>query len=207
MALHFLMPLIYALMALSSISCGLLNSATVNLKYTTGNAHINDVHYENKEKLKDISFAVKKIQHPRHYRIWDANFRINPSLHVDRTTFITDQTFTNSQGEQEVYPPIYMTRLMGFANLKMNFHTPIGQFFLAGGFGGSVYKMTDNAGLNTTKTREVRKLDFAYVAFFSRRIFILIGPRYIHETYQQYIFAIRLGVFWDRINSNQYHYF
>ncbi|HAZ14990.1 MAG: hypothetical protein A2X86_17725 [Bdellovibrionales bacterium GWA2_49_15] len=200
MALRPFASLIFALLALSSISCSLLNSGTATVKYTEADATFNGVRYENAEKLKDVSFTVKTIQHPSRYRLWNLNFRINPSIHLDRTTFITDETFTNQQGEQEVYPTLYMTRLMGFANFKANMHTPIGGFVLAAGFGGSVYRLTDNAGLDTMKTREVRKLDFAYVAFLSRRFFIHIGPRYIREAYEQYIFAIRLGIFWDRLN-------
>ncbi|MBI2521084.1 MAG: hypothetical protein HYV97_11720 [Bdellovibrio sp.] len=199
MALHPLTVLTYALLILLNVACSLMNSGTANLKYTDTEAKFNGVRYENEEKLKDVSFSVKSIQHPRRYRLWDINFRISPSVHLDNTTFVTNETFTNSEGEQEVYPKLHMTRFMGFGNFKINIHSPVGGFVLAAGFGGSIYKLTDNAGLDTTKTREVRKLDFAYVAFLSRRIFVYIGPRYILDAYEQYIFAVRLGVYWDRI--------
>jgi len=180
-------------------SCSQLNSGTGTVKYTTADAKFNNVRYVNKEKMKNVSFSIKSIQHPDRYHSWAINFRITPSIHLDNNTFITQEKFTNSQGEQEAYPTIYMTRLMGFGNLKIQIHTPLGGLLAAAGFGGSVYRMKDSAGQDTTRTREVRKVDVAYIAFLSRRIFLYIGPRYIRDSYEQYIFAIRVGVFWDKI--------
>ena len=45
----------------------------------------------------------------------------------------------------------------------------------------------------------IRRIDFAYVAFFSKRFFFLMGPRYYREQYETFVFAMRLGYFWGDI--------
>lgn|GEM_PF-1608356 len=180
-------------------SCSLMNSGTANLKYTSDKAKFNDVNYANRERLKDVSFSIKNVQNPHSLPKWNFNIRITPSIHYDRNSYGTLQTYQNEYGEIVTMPDIHISRLMAFSNLQFNTHTPFGSFVLAGGFGGSLYHLTDGAGLDTWRTREVRKADFVYVAFLSRRWFIHIGPRYIKDDNEQYVFAIRIGYFWGKI--------
>lgn len=87
------------------------------------------------------------------------------------------------------------------ANAKIYFHTPVGAFAFTAGFGGTVYKMDDGGALNTIKTREIRRLDFTWTAFMSRRFYVLVGPRYYKAGYESYVFAFRLGYFWGQIKK------
>jgi hypothetical protein len=173
----------------------LLNSGTVNIKYRVSEATFDGVTYEEKERLTDPSFSIRNVQHPKSHGRWNFNVRITPSIHYDDTTYGT----LAKKPTGEAYPDINLKRFIGFANLKSTFHTPVGAFALSAGFGGTVYKLDDGQGLETIKTREIRRLDLAYYAFFSRKFFLLMGPRYYKAGHETYIFAFRLGYFWGRI--------
>jgi hypothetical protein len=185
-------------------SCGffsLFNSGSANVKYNVSRANLNGQLYEEKERVGDVSFSIRNIQHPRVYPKWNINVRLTPSIHYDRLSYQTGATFTNDAGVEEVYPDIRLKRGMVLADLKLTTHTPIGQFVLTGAFGGSIYTMEDGYGLDTTKTREMRKIDLAYITFLSKRVFFLIGPRYYKDENESYIFAMRIGYFWGPIKK------
>jgi len=183
-------------------SCSVFNSGTAHLKYTVMDATFDDIEYENSEKLSDVSASIRRVQHPKAYGKWNINVNIAPSIHFDKNRFTTDETFINEQGIVEKHPDIMLKRLSSFANLKLTTHTPIGAFVLTGGFGGTFYDLSDGRGLDTLKTREIRKLDLAYVGFFSDRFFVLVGPRYYKEAFEQFIFAFRIGFFWGDFKKN-----
>lgn len=189
----------FLIFCLSFCSCSLLNSASVNIKYRVARAEIDGVTYENKERISDVSLSIRNIQHPRSHGRWNMNLRLTPSLHYDKTTFGTLATCENSDGDMEPCPDLRLKRLSALGNLKLTTHTPIGAFVLAAGFGGAVKKMTNLWGMDHTTTSEIRKIDFAWVAFISKRFYILMGPRYYKEQFEQYTFAIRLGYMWGRI--------
>jgi hypothetical protein len=88
--------------------------------------------------------------------------------------------------------------LAGFGNLKLILHTPIGAFAATGGFGGALSKFDKMNGSDYKRT-EIRKVDFVYYRFLTKRIFLLMGPRYYKEQYEQVTFAFRLGYFWGKI--------
>ncbi|MDD0853423.1 hypothetical protein HBN50_09955 [Halobacteriovorax sp. GB3] len=165
------------------------------MKYTVSRAEIDDVLYENKARLSDVSISVRNIQHPKQHGRWGMNLKLSPSIHLDRHTFST--LSTREDGTR--YPDIKLRRLSVLGNLKLSTHTPIGAFVLTGGFGGAAKKMTSPGVLDTIRTTEVRKIDFAWIGFLSRRFYVLIGPRYYREQFEQYTFAFRLGYFWGRI--------
>lgn len=194
--LHFLICLIFALL---SGACSLINSGNVNIKYTTSNVKFQGIKYENKNNIKDVSISLKNVQHPQRWGKWNFNMRILPSIHYDSTDFTTAQTYADAEGNQVSYPEIQYKRLMTFANLGFNFHTPIGGFILSGGYGIAAYHKTDNAGLDTYRTRDIRKADLAYIGFLSKRIFVYVGPRYLKESYEEFIFAFRLGWYWGKV--------
>lgn len=178
----------------------LLNSGTVSVKYRVSEATLDEVDYEAKERLTNPSFSIRNIQHPKAHGKWSANFKITPSLHYDDTDYQTGKTALNTEtGITETLPNINIKRGIAIANAKLTTHTPIGAFALSAGFGGTVYKMTDGKGLDTIKTREVRRIDLVWSAFLSRRVFVLTGPRYYHAGYESYIFAFRIGYFWGKI--------
>ena len=178
----------------------LLNSGTANVKYTVSEATLNDgVKYEEVERISDPSFSIRNVQHPKTYGKWNVNLKVTPSLHYDDTTYQTGHTrFNKNKGREEELPNINIKRFMTLANLKLTGHTPIGAFALSGGFGGSVYKMDDGQGLNTIKTREMRKIDLAWYAFMSKHFFLLMGPRYYKAGYESYVFAFRIGYYWGK---------
>lgn len=167
------------------------------MKYTQATAKFNGITYENKERIGNVSVSIRNVQHPRKWGRWNANIRLTPSIHLDRQLYGTLHPHPDMPGQ--VMPDVESTRLMGLGNLKITIHTPIGAFAMSGGFGGTVSKIDDGNGLNTTTTREVRKLDLAWYAFFAKRFFILMGPRYYKESYETYQFALRIGVFWGAI--------
>lgn len=178
----------------------LLNSGTVNMKYRVSEATFYGVKYEEKERLTDPSISIRNVQHPKSHGRWNFNVKITPSIHYDDTTYGTlHKEYNNNTGQVEALPDVNLKRLIGFANLKSTFHTPVGAFAFSAGFGGTVYKLDDGMGLETVKTREMRRLDLAWYAFFSKRFFILMGPRYYNGGHEQYIFALRIGLFWGRI--------
>jgi hypothetical protein len=180
-------------------SCSLLNSGTANLKYTISEATIDGVKYENSDRLNQGSISIKNIQHPAKYGRWDFNIGIRPSIHFDREIYGTLQTRVNENGDTVRYPDITITRFLGFGNLILTAHMPLGQVALSGGFGGTVYRMTNHEGLNTIRTREVRRIDLAWIGFFEDRFFVTIGPRYYKEAYESYVFSFRIGYFWGLI--------
>ncbi|EQC43044.1 putative lipoprotein [Bacteriovorax sp. BSW11_IV] len=191
-----IIPLLFCLL---SASCSLLNSASVNLKYTVSEAEIDGVKYQNRERLSDGSISIRNIQHPRRYGRWNMNLRLTPSIHYDKTTFVTNELCPNESGVMVDCADIKLRRLSILGNLKLTTHTPIGAFVLTGGFGGALKNMTTLGGMDSTTTTEIRKIDFAWVAFISKRFYILMGPRYYKEQFEQYTFAIRLGYMWGRI--------
>lgn len=174
----------------------LLNSGTANLKYTVAETKFNDIKYENKSRIGDVSFSIRNVQHPKIHGRWNINLRPSPSLHADTMTYQTGHTRVNSDGVTETLPNIKVKRLMMLANLKLTTHTPIGAFALSAGFGGGVIKTEDGQGLDTITTREVRRIDLAYYGFFTDRFFLLMGPRYYKEQNESYVFSFRLGYFW-----------
>jgi hypothetical protein len=179
--------------------CSLLNSGSFNLKYTKAKATFEGVTYENKEPLSNVSFSVRNVQHPKKYGKWNLNVRITPSIHYDKTRYGTLAQRINSEGQAENYPDLLFQRLSIMGNLAGSWHTPIGAFVLKAGFGGAFYNLDDGQGFDTFRTREIRKLDLAWVTFLSKKFFVLMGPRYYVEQFEQYTFAFRIGYFWGRI--------
>lgn len=181
----------------------LLNSGTVNIKYRYSEATFEGVKYEEKERLTDPSVSIRNVQHPSSFGRWNFNVRITPSIHYDDITYGTLAKRRNPlTNEDEAIPDLNLKRAIGFANLKSTLHTPIGAFAISAGFGGTIYKLDDGQGLETIKTREIRRLDLAYYAFFSDRFFVLMGPRYYKAGHETYIFAFRLGFYWGAIENN-----
>ncbi|MDC1175311.1 hypothetical protein OAT67_07935 [Bacteriovoracaceae bacterium] len=174
----------------------LLNSGTGNIKYTVSETKFNDIKYENKSRIGNVSFSIRNVQHPKTYGKWNMNLKISPSLHADDTTYQTAHTYINTSGALATLPDINVKRLMMLANLKLTTHTPIGAFALSGGFGGGVIKTKDGQALDSVTTREVRRIDLAYYTFFTDRFFLLMGPRYYREASESFVFAFRLGYFW-----------
>jgi len=185
-------------------SCGttkLLNSGTVHVKYTVSRATFNNELYENKNRLGNVSGSIRNVQHPAGRR-WAANFKLVPSIHFSNTDYQSGGTRTSTTtGQLEPLPEINIKRLSGLGNLKLTFHTPIGQFTFNGGFGGTVYKFREKGNYETIKTSEIRKLGMAYTGFFAKRFFAMIGPRYFNDGNEQYVFAARLGYFWGDISA------
>lgn len=177
----------------------LLNSGTTHVKYTVAKAKFDNITYENKQRLGDVSFSIRNVQHPKKYGKWAMNLRLSPSIHLDKTTYSTLEKYTNENGNYVTRPDIEVRRLMTLANIKATTHTPIGAFALSAGFGGGVIKKDDERGLDTITTREVRRIDFVYYGFFAKRFYFLMGPRYYKEENESYQFAFRLGYFWGKI--------
>ncbi|MCO4795123.1 MAG: hypothetical protein KC493_15505 [Bacteriovoracaceae bacterium] len=161
-------------------------------------AKFEGVTYENKERLSDVSFSVRNVQHPKKYGLWNFNVGITPSIHYDKIRYGTLALRTNNSGVIEKYPDLMFQRLSLLANLAASWHTPMGAFVLKTGFGGAFYNLNDGQGFDTFKTREIRKVDLAWVAFMSKRFFVLMGPRYYVEQFEQFTFAFRIGYFWGR---------
>ena len=180
----------------------LLNSGTVNIKFRNAEATFEEERYEIAEHITNPSFSVRNVQHPRAWGNWNFNLRITPSIHYDDNTYQTGASFFNTRTQQtEKRPDINVRRGIALANLKATVHTPIGAFALSGGFGGTMYRLNDGQGLDTLKTREIRRLDLARYAFFTKRFFVLMGPRYYKTDYETYEFAFRIGYFWGRIEK------
>tara|TARA_Y100000768_G_scaffold370540_1_gene336443 strand:- start:5405 stop:6019 length:615 start_codon:yes stop_codon:yes gene_type:complete len=199
-----LLQLIFILLALSCFnSCAitrLLNSGTANIKYRASEAKIHGINYEEDDRVRSPSFSIRNVQHPRAWGKWNFNVRITPSLHIDNQTYTTGATYLSGEtGRMETYPSVNVKRFITLANLKFTTHTPIGAFALSGGFGGTVYHMDNGAWIDTTKTREIRRIDFVWYGFLSKRFFVLMGPRYYKAGYETYEFAFRIGYFWGRI--------
>ena len=187
------------LLGLFFSGCSLLNSGTVHVKYTKFRTEVDGVTYENKKNLGDASISVKNVQHPKSHGKWDLNFTLRPSIHLEKHTLGTLATeFNTTTKAYETLPDIKMKRLSSFANLKLTLHTPIGAFITTGGFGGALSQF-DMPGDSDIRSSEIRKVDFVYLAFLSKRFFFLFGPRYYKEQYEQVTFALRIGYFWGRI--------
>lgn len=195
--------LIYFVASLQSCAVfRLLNSGTANIKYRTSEATINGIKYEESDRVTSPSFSIRNVQHPKPYGKWNFNVRLSPSIHYDDQTYQTGKTYFNPvSGINEVFRPVRVRRGILLGNLKFTTHTPIGAFSLSGGFGGTVYNFDDGAGLQTTKTREIRRLDFVWYGFFTRRFFILAGPRYYNAGYETFEFAFRIGYFWGKMTK------
>ena len=177
-------------------SCSMFNSGNVHIKYSTSKAKFNGIEYENQKRLGDVSVSVKKIQHPTAYGKWNFNIGLSPSIHFNRQRYSTSQTYVNTDSEVVKYGDIQVKRGLVFANIGATTHTPIGQFVIKAGFGGEIYEKRGEFGYNTVKTREIRKIDFNYIGFFADRFFVLMGPRYLVNSYEHFIFAFRIGFFW-----------
>jgi len=183
-------------------SCALtriFNSGSFNIKYTKSTAKIEGELYENTDRLGNVSFSVRQLQHPKRYGKWNFNISISPSIHLDDLDYQTGATYINGQGNLTTRPVVNYLRLSGLANLKMTTHTPIGAFALSLGFGGNVSRIKNHADIDTIQTREIRRIDLAWYAFLSKRFFILTGPRYYLDNSEQFVWAIRLGAFWGKI--------
>lgn len=200
--MKFLGILILLTILSSCAVANLLNSGTVNIKFRNAEATFEEERYEIEEHVTNPSFSVRNVQHPRAWGNWNFNLRITPSFHYDDNTYQTGATFLNPEtGQEQRRPNINVRRGIALANLKATVHTPIGAFALSGGFGGTVYRLNDGAGLDTYRTREIRRLDLAWYGFFSKRFFVLMGPRYYKTDYETYEFAFRIGYFWGRIEK------
>ena len=183
--LIFLLPLVS--------SCSIFNAGTIHLKYSDIDAGLEGNKYELKKKLGSVSASIRQLEHPKGLRSWDYIVKLSPSLHLDRFMFQAGNTAVT-----EVHDLKYR-RLSGLGNLKIAFFTPGGQLVFTGGFGGAIYSLNDGHGLNTLKTREVRKFDIAYSAFLTERLFLMMGPRYYKTAFEQYTFTFRIGYYWGDV--------
>lgn len=179
-------------------SCSTFNAGTVHLKYLKSTSDIQGVRYENKNRLKDVSASIRSLQHPGGRGMWDFNVRLSPSLHFDNITYVTG-AYDPQRLKQR--PPLRYKRLSLLGNLKFSFHSPLGDIVLSGGYGGSLYRLKiRNGSLNTLKTGPLRKIDLVWVGFLTKRVFLLLGPRYYKDRNEQYYFAFRVGYFWGDVN-------
>ncbi len=162
------------------------------MKYNDVDAGIEGNNYELKEKLGNVSASIRQVEHPKGLRRWDYLVKLSPSIHLDRFNF-EPTTSANTDFN------LKYRRLSALGNLKVGFFTPIGQFIFTAGFGGGLYSLDDGQGLDTIKTREVRKFDLAYNVFLSDRVFLMMGPRYYKTAFEQYTFIFRVGYFWGDV--------
>lgn len=187
------------LLVFLSASCSvmsLLNSGTTHIKYTVSRATFNGELYQNVSRISNISGSIRHVESPQG-RNWAIGFRILPSIHFDNTEYESGGTRTSSRtGVLEGLPQVNVKRLSGFGNARVIVHTPIGQFGLTGGFGGTLYRFEEVGYFSTIKTSEIRKAELAYTGFFTERFFTIIGPRYYNDGNEQYVFAFRLGYYW-----------
>ena len=177
-------------------SCGLLNSGSVNVKYTSFKVEYQDVTYENEKNLSNLSISVRNLEHASKVGKWNFTTKVSPSFHYEQHTIGTLENRVIN-GVTEQYPDLKLKRLAAFANLKFTFHTPFGAFQATAGFGGATQNIVGD-GKDKYSTTEIRKVDFVYYKFLTRRIFILFGPRYYRDQYEQVTVAFRLGWFWGR---------
>jgi hypothetical protein len=186
-------------------SCGvlkLLNSGTANIKYRVSEATLDNTKYEEKGRLTNPSISIRNVQHPSWYKNWDYNIRLTPSIHYDDQDYETGGTFIDpTNGLIVKRSDINIRRGITMANLKATLHTRAGAFTASAGFGGTMYKIDDGRGLNSIKTREIRRLDLVWYGFISDRFFVLTGPRYYKAGYETFEFAFRIGYFWGKINE------
>lgn len=183
-------------MTVLSSSCGIFNAGTVSSKYNEVRATFDGRSYRNRKSLSSVSLSIRGIQHPYKFKNWSGNFRLSPSLHFDRTVLESTETVTLPNGSEYIPPRIKIKRLSTLGNIKYNWHTPIGQFVATAGYGLALFKADDDLGLDTFRTREIAKLDFIYIGFLSRRVFILTGPRFFYDQLSHFSIAFRLGYFW-----------
>ncbi len=181
---------------------GLLNSGTTHLKYTVSDTTFDGVHYKNAERFGDVSFSVRNIQHPYQYENWKFNVGLSPSIHYDKERYRPKETKSQLKlPDFDLLPEIQIRRLLGFANVKGSLHTPVGAFVLTAGLGLGLSERRDNQEYVHTTTKKISKIDLVWVGFISERFFIMAGPRYYNEDYEQLVFAFRLGYFWSNPDS------
>lgn len=196
-------PLLIFFIALTLCSCSLLNSGTTHIKYTRSNAKLQeDIEYTNKEKFGDISFSIRNVQHPRRYGRWNLNLGLTPSIHYDKERYQARFSPSLSDSELRDLPEIQIRRLLTFANIKLTAHTPMGAFVLTGGWGLGLSERRDDGEYVHMNTREIGRIDFVWVGFFADRFYLMAGPRYYKEDYEQLVFAFRLGYFWGPISRS-----
>lgn len=184
-------------------SCAIFNSGTLHVKYTRSKAKFDGVSYQNKERFRSLSFSIRNVQHPSLYAPWAVSVSLDPSVHLDRQLYGTLATTTDASGRTTQLPDIEIRRLSAFSNLKIVGHTPIGQFALSGGYGLGATRYDDNGALQSLRARSIRKLDLAYIGFFANRFFFMMGPRYYRTYREEYIFALRVGMFWGPIKRKK----
>ncbi len=191
----------FSLAGLSSCApLSIFNSGTVHVKYIKSKAEFYGAKYRERVKFRDPSASIRNVQHPKVFGDWDLNLRITPSIHYDDITYESEASIgiNRAGGGIDRYPLINIKRGILLGNAKLTAHVPIGAFALSLGFGGSLYKI-NGGDIDSLKTREVRKVDFTYMAFFSERFFLLLGPRYYLSGNETLSFALRLGYFWGDI--------
>lgn len=176
--------------------CALFNSGTTHLKYTASDTKFGEVHYENKEKIGDISFSIRNIEHPERYGRWNSTLRLRPSIHLDKENYRPKKNQRDKIENFDELPDIRIRRFLAFGDLRGSLHTPAGAFVLSLGVGGVLSERRDNGDLNYLKTQKATKIDLAWIAFITRRLFFMTGPRYYNEEYEQFIWSVRLGLFW-----------
>jgi hypothetical protein len=179
-------------------SCSIFNAGTVHLKYSDGDATLEGTKYELKKRLGNVSASIRQVEHPKKASKWGFGVKLSPSIHLDRFTFQTGQMADYGNGLVKM-PDLKYKRLSTLGNLKFGMHSPLGQLVLTGGYGLGVFRLDDGASVDTLKTGDVIKVDLAYIGFFTKRFFLLMGPRYYKSDFEQYTFAFRLGYFWGKI--------
>lgn len=179
-------------------SCSVFNSGSVNLKYNTFRTTVDGVTYANKRRVSDVSFSVRNVQHPKRHGRWGLNLKPSPSIHYERHTIGTLATARNEDGELEQLPDLDVRRLSLLGSLKLTLHTPIGAFAASAGYGRALSKLKSSQ-MNEYEHQEIRKFDFVWYKFISKRFFVLFGPRYYKSDYDQVTVALRLGFYWDKI--------
>ncbi|MCK5073912.1 MAG: hypothetical protein KAQ98_10835 [Bacteriovoracaceae bacterium] len=181
-------------------SCSVFNSGTLSIKYTQAKATFFEKNYQNKDDWTNVSFSIRRVQHPYTYGDWNMNLSISPSIHFDRTKLELNGNGEIRAEDRWRYPDVKIQRGSALGNLKLTIHTPIGAFAGAAGYGiAGYYAKAPN--LDTYKTSEIRKLDIVYIGFLSKRIFFLSGPRWYYDGNWQFFWAIRFGYFWGRIKK------
>lgn len=176
----------------------LLNSGTANIKYKTSTAKFNDIEYQNKTKINNFSASIRNVQHPKKYGKWNFNIGLSPSISFTNQVYGTLHVNPNSPVGAPL-PDISLQRLITMANIGMHIHTPAGSFNFKAGYGRTLSDISDGQGLDTVTSKPIRKLDLAYIAFFSKRWFFQTGPRYYKEEFESFAWSIRLGIFWGKI--------
>ena len=180
-----------------STACSIFNSGTISIKRTETKANFYGKNYSDIKKWTDVSFSIRRIQHPKKYGEWNINLGLSPSIHLDRSHLGLDDP-TVLLTKRHLYPDVKIKRLSTLGNLKLILHTPIGAFAASAGIGIAGY-YAHSSTMNTYRTRQIRRIDLVWVGFLSKRLFILTGPRWYFEKTWQYVWAFRIGCFWGKI--------